>query len=326
MKIDSIEIIIQDSETGYIYDVTNIAGKVSIERAMEKSSGKCSFNIDTNINKLNFSKGSTVSIKVNGKGMFFGYIFKTEFSDADSCSITAYDQTRYLKNKYSYVFSGMTSGDIIQRIARDFGLRIGYIRPTGYIVPEKVNDNKALGDIIQDALDQTLIGTGNYYIIRDEFGYLCQRSLTELRTNLVIGDYSLLESYKYSEDIDGDTYNQIRLFKDNKDTGKREVYIAKDSNMINRWGLLQMYESVDENMNDAQAIEKAHLILNLKNRVLKSISLKALGDLRVDAGTGVYLQLTDIPQVTFNQEVVITKVTHTFDAMIHTMDLEVMFE
>lgn len=326
MRIDSIEVIVQDSETGKIYDISNITGDISIEGAMENSSGKCSFSINTNVNKLHFAKGSTVSIKINGVGQFFGYIFKTNPRDADSMSITAYDQTRYLKNKSSYVFSNITSEGVIYRIGQDFGLRLGTLERTNYILPERIHDNKTLGDIIQNSLDFVLIGIGKQYIIRDEFGYLCQRNIDNLRTNIVIGDYSLLNSYSYEESIDNDTYNQIKLYRDNEETGKREVFIVKDSNNIARWGLLQYFESVDEDINDAQATEKANMLLLVKNRVGKTLSLKCDGDLRIKPGTGFYLVLTDITGVEFNQYAVVTKVTHNFSNMLHQMNLEVRFE
>lgn len=326
MKIESFEVIIQDSETGNIYDVSNIVGKTDISLQMENSAGKCDFTINTNINKLNFSKGSTVSIKVDGKGIFFGYVFKTGFKDADSCNITCYDQTRYLKNKESYVFNASTFESRLQRIGRDFKLRLGTLESSGVTLPEKIYDNKALGDMIQGDLDTLLINSGRFFIIRDEFGFLCSRNLYSLRTSIVIGDGSLMTKGTYDEDIDSDTFNQVKLYKDNKDSGKREVYITKDSNNIARWGILQYYESVDENMNDAQIREMAEMILKLKNKVAKTLSLECLGNLNVREGTGVYLQLTEYPEVTFNQMVVVTKVTHTFDNMIHSMKLEVMFE
>lgn len=326
MKIESFEVIIQDSETGNIYDVSYLVGKTDISGQMENAAGKCDFDLNTNVNKLNFSKGSTVSIKVDGKGMFFGYVFRTAFKDADSCTITCYDQTRYLKNKESYVFGPSTVESRIQRIARDFKLRLGTLESSGINIPEKIYDNKALGDMIQSDLDTLLINSGRYFIVRDEFGFLCSRNLYSLRTNIVIGDYSLMTKGSYEEEIDSDTYNQVKLYKDNEDTGKREVYITKDSNMIARWGILQYYESVDENMNDAQIREMADMILKLKNRVVKSLSLDCLGNLNIREGSGVYLQLTEYPEVSFNQMVVVTKVTHSFSNMLHTMKLEVMFE
>ena len=229
MKYESLELIIQSSEDGTIYDLSNITKSISTSKPLDSSAGKCSFSIDTNKNKIKIPMGSTVSLTVteNGKkkGKFFGYVFTCE-PNGDSVSITAYDQLRYLKNNESYVLTGTTMEKLIRRIGTDFQLRLGTIEGVGYILPERIEDNKSLGDIIQRAIDFTLQGTQKQFIIRDEFGYLCCRDVKNLVTNLVIGDVSLLKSYDYKESIDSNVYNSVKLYKDNKDTGKREVYIA----------------------------------------------------------------------------------------------------
>ena len=326
MKYDSLEIIIQDSETGDIFDVSELlTNKVSTSKPIDSSAGKCSFSLTTNVNKLKFSMGSSVSLKVNGVGKFFGYIFTAE-PDGDNLSITAYNQLRYLKNNESYVLTGTTHEKIIKLIANDFKLRLGTIEGVNYILPERIEDNKSLGDIIQRALDFTLQGTKKMFIIRDEFGYLCCRDVSKLMTNIIIGEDSLLESYKYKESIDSESYNSIKLYKDNKDTGKREVYIAKDSNNQSKWGMLQYFKSVDENSTDAQVREKANQLLDLHNKVFRTLKLTCKGILELDVGNGIFLQLNDIPEVKFNQNAIIKSIEDIYENGIHSMNLEVMFE
>jgi hypothetical protein len=329
MKYESLELIVQSSEDGTIYDLSNIAKSVSTSKSLDSSAGKCSFSIDTNKNKIKIPMGSTVSLTIveggKKKGKFFGYVFVAE-PNGDSVSITAYDQLRYLKNNESYVLTGTTMEKVIKSIGTDFKLRLGTIEGSNYVLPERVEDNKSLGDIIQRAIDFTLQGTGKHYIIRDEFGYLCCRDIATLVTNLVIGDVSLLKSYEYKESIDSDVYNSVKLYKDNEKTGKREVYITMDSDNMKRWGKLQLFQSVDENVTDAQAREKAEQLLSLYNRVNRTLKLHCKGCLDLEPGNGIYLELIDIPGTTFNQAALITKIDDTYENGIHNMDLEVMFE
>lgn len=329
MKYDSLELIVQSSEDGTIWDLSSIASSVSTSKAIDNSAGKCSFSIDTDKQKVKIPMGSTVSLTVtqNGKkkGKFFGYVFTSE-PNGQEANITAYDQLRYLKNNETYVLTGQTMENIIKLIGNDFGLRLGTIEGSGYILPERVEDNKALGDIIQRAIDFTLQGTRKQYIIRDEFGYLCCRDVSKLVTNLVIGDVSLLNQYNYKESIDSETYNSVKLYKDNKDTGKRETYIVLDSDNIKRWGKLQKYESVDENMTDVQIRTKAEQLLRLYNRIERTLTLQCEGVIDLEPGNGVYLEITDIPGVVFTQNALITKIDDSYKGGIHTMDLEVMFE
>ena len=40
--------------------------------------------------------------------------------------------------------------------------------------------------------------------------------------------------YTYEKSIDKDVYNQVKLYRDNEKTGKRDVWIVKDSNNIKK--------------------------------------------------------------------------------------------
>lgn len=329
MKYESLELIVQSSEDGTIYDISNIVKSITTNKSLDSSAGKCSFSLSTNQNKIKIPMGSTVSLTVTEdgkrKGKFFGYVFSAE-PTGNEVSITAYDQLRYLRNNESYILTGTTLEKLIKLIGNDFKLRLGTIEGVGYILPERIEDNKALGDIIQRAIDFTLQGTGKQFIIRDEFGYLCCRDVANLTTNLVVGDVSLLKSYNYKESIDSDVYNSVKLYKDNEDTGKREVYITLDSNNIKRWGKLQLFQSIDEKVTDAQAREKAQQLLNLYNKINKSLKLTCKGAIDLEPGSGIYLEITDIPEVIFEQMALITKIDDTYENGIHNMDLEVMFE
>ena len=61
--------------------------------------------------------------------------------------------------------------------------------------------------------------------------------------------------------------NCVKLIYENKETGKREVYMVKDSAHINEWGLLQYLEKVD---NPANARMQAEAMLTLYNQKAES--------------------------------------------------------
>lgn len=275
-------------------------------------------------NKVTISEGSPISFKVDGKGVFFGYIFKRGKKKDEKVPVTAYDQMRYLKNKDTYVLSNLTASQIFTKICSDFKLSFEVVDSSSYIVSPRVNDNKTLFEIIQYGIDETLINTGNWYMIRDNFGKLQFININSMKTDLFIGDESLLIDFDYESSIDDDTYNQVKLIKENKETKKREIYIVKDSNTIKQWGLLQYFEKMDENANTAQIRTRAEMILKLKNRVTKKLKLDCLGDLRVTAGSGIVLGISDLQKegVAINQYFMVTSCSHTFQNDLHTMQLE----
>ena len=140
----------------------------------------------------------------------------------------------------------------------------------------------------------------------------------------MIGDASSLEAYSFTSSIDDDTFNLVKLVKENKDTNKRDVYIVKDSSTIAKWGTLQYFEKMDENANAAQIQQRAEMILNLKNRKTKTLKLgNVLGDIRVFAGSGVVLSIQKLANkgVNLNKYFMVTEATHSFSNDLHTMSL-----
>lgn len=320
----NIEAIVQDSKSGVAYDISELITDAVWETTLTNQPGKLTFNyIDDN--KVTISEGSPISFKVDGKGVFFGYIFKRGKKKDEKVPVTAYDQMRYLKNKDTYVLSNLTASQIFTKICSDFKLSFEVVDSSSYIVSPRVNDNKTLFEIIQYGIDETLINTGNWYMIRDNFGKLQFININSMKTDLFIGDESLLIDFDYESSIDDDTYNQVKLIKENKETKKREIYIVKDSNTIKQWGLLQYFEKMDENANTAQIRTRAEMILKLKNRVTKKLKLDCLGDLRVTAGSGIVLGISDLQKegVAINQYFMVTSCSHTFQNDLHTMQLEV---
>lgn len=319
-----LDLIAQDSKTGSVYDMSELVKSgATWETNMEDQPGKLTFDyIDQESIILN--EGSAISLKIDDIGIFFGYLFKRSKTKTGVVTITAYDQMRYLKNKDTYVFSDLTASEIFSRICSDFVLEAEVVSPSSYVVAPRVHDNKNLFEIIRYSIDETLINSGNWYLIRDNFGKLQFVSINSLKTDLFIGDASLLTNYDYSSSIDDDSYNQIKLIKENKESQKREVYIVKDSGAIKQWGLLQYFESMEEDANEAQIQERANQLLKLKNREVKKIKLDALGDLRVFAGAGVVVGISDLEKegLETNQYFMVNKCTHNFSNDLHTMQLE----
>jgi len=267
-----------------------------------------------------FGEGSSVNLIVDGKTIFFGFVFtkqrdKTNENGLIKC--TAYDQIRYLKNKDTYVYANKSAGAFIKMVAGDYGLRLGTIEPTGYVIPSRTEENTTLLDMIENALDLELTNQKEMFILYDDAGKLTLKNISSMRVPLLI-DAETGENYDYTSSIDEQTYNQIKLTYDNEETGKREIYIAKDSSHINQWGILQYFDTLKEGENGAS---KANALLSLYNSKTRKLKIKkAFGDTRVRAGCliPVSLNLGDIVANTF---MLVEKAVHTFKESEHWMDL-----
>lgn len=289
-----ISILYQNNATGDAFDITTLCAgaKWSTKRSGFPASLELTVIVDDSVV---WNHGGIVALKDGNTGIFYGYVVKIRQKETGQVEVTAYDQTWYLKkNKETYVFTGKRTDQILTQIAADFGLKCGSLENTGYAIPSMIEDGQTLFDIVLKALDHTLINSGKMFVLWDDFGSLRITDVEKSKLDLFVGDSSLATGYTYETDIDSESYNKIKLVRDNKKTGKRDVYIFQDSKNIKLWGVLQDYETVDEDMNEAQIKERGGQMLELYNRPKKSFEVKALLDLSVRAGRALYIGIKDV--------------------------------
>ncbi len=268
---------------------------------------------------LEFCEGNSVRLYYKGVGIFYGYIFQKKRDKENHIKIVAYDQLRYFKNKDTYVYNNQTASELVKMLAKDFNLKYNVIEDTKYKI-SRVEENKTLFDMVLTALDDTLREKKEMYVLYDDFGRLTLKNVASMKLDTVMNN-DVIEDFDYNSSIDSDTYTKIKLVRDNEETGKRDVYIAQDSTHMRSWGILQMFDTVDKNMSEAEIKQKCDILLKLYNKKTKSLSLKnALGDIRVRAGclVPVFLNLGDIKLQNY---MLVEKVKHTFENNSHFMDL-----
>jgi hypothetical protein len=278
--------------------------------------GKLAFSV-YNDGLLKVDEGDHVSFRANKDDVFYGFIFKRSWGKDKIISITAYDQLRYLKNKETYKYENKTATEIIKMIADDFRLQVGDLEDTGYKIEEREEDNQTLWDIILNALDLTLENKKKLYVLYDDFGKLTLKDIETMRVNLLIDENSG-ENYNLSSSIDN-TYNKIKIIYDNQETGVRERYEVLDSTNINRWGLLQYYDVIDQKIN-GQATVDALIELYNKKEVNLTVN-NVFGDVRVRAGSSVLVQL-DLVDFKIQHWMLVEKATHRFKKDEYFMDLQ----
>ena len=305
-----------------ITEYANITKEAELTTKRMDSASKLSFSC-LEESGIELPEGSMVEFSVDGVKMFKGYVFTAERNRDGEVSYTAYDQLRYLKANASYTFENMTLSQIIQQIANDFGLVCGTLADTGYAFPCLIKENESCLDIIFDALSQTIIQTGKIWVFYDNAGALTLVEAKDMFTQTLIGDKSLLTDYTYKRDIDSDTYNRIKLVRPNKNTGRTDVYMHEDTDNIAKWGLLQYYDEVDENLNEAQIDELCANYLTYYNRVLQTISIDALGVAGIRAGMIIPVKISAIKDLSVQRLLIAESVTHSFESDDHTMSIEV---
>lgn len=311
-----VQILIQNGGTVYYPGVVEGA-KLTWER--KNVPGKLEFRVVKD-QVISFTEGDSVKLLADGTPMFYGFVFTKKRNKDGTINVTAYDQLRYLKNKDTITEENLTASDLLKRIAGDFRLNLGTVEDTGYKIETIVEENQTLFDMIQNALDETLMNTKKMFILYDDCGSLTLKNIETLKTDLLI-DAEAAEDFDYESSIDVQTYDKIKLAFNNEKTGKRELYIAQDGEHMNQWGVLQYFEEIKT---AAGAAAKADALLGLYNQKTRRLTIKnAFGDTRIRAGSAVMISL-NLGDMIANQFLVVDKVSHVFKGDEYMMDMDLI--
>ncbi|MFV0497495.1 MAG: hypothetical protein ACK5L0_04880 [Candidatus Fimivivens sp.] len=310
----SFEVILSRPD-GSAFDISGIVGQTEVIDRINQA-GSCSFSAASGL--LDIQMGNAIMVRHDGAVYHKGYVFSTSKTKAKTIAVSTFDQIKYLKASDSKAFDNLSLDAIIRQLCTDYGLAVGMLEPTGFPLGALAYDGKQLLDMIVDAIRQTTRGAGALYYFKDIAGAVVLRNVKSSVTDLVLSPDSLITDYSYTQSLD-DTYNKIKLVRDNKTAGKREVYIAQDSNTIKSWGLLQFYEKVDDGLNPELIKQKANVLLALKNRIGQTLELDALGDTSIRAGNVIYIS---IPEVGLEKMLLCTEARHTFTNAAHTVKVK----
>ena len=312
----AVELFIQHNST-IQFPVVEEGARLTLER--KGTPGKLEFTVVKGPG-LNFAEGDPVKLTVNGTAMFYGFVFKKKRDKGGTIDVVAYDQLRYLKNKDTITEEGLKASDLLKRIATDFRLNLGTVEDTGYTLETIVEENQTLFDMIQSALDETLMNTKQLYVLYDDAGKLTLKNINTMKLNLLI-DEETGENFSYESSIDEQTYNKIKLAYNDEKTGKRELFIAQDGAKMNQWGVLQYFEEIQT---QTGASAKADALLKLYDQKTRRLTVKnAFGDVRVRAGSALVVAL-NLGDIVTNNYMVVNKVTHTFRGDEHMMELDLI--
>lgn len=263
-------------------------------------------------------EGAPVRFTWDGKDVFYGFLFTKERSKNGILKVTAYDQLRYLKNKDTIVYKNKTADQLVKMLCEDFGLVCGTLDSTGYIIESRIEDNSTIFDMIYNALDLTIMSTGKMYVLYDDCGKIALRDVGKLITDIYL-DAETAQDFDYSSSIDKQTYNKIKLVRENKDTGKRDVFIAQHGENINKWGVLQHFDTID---GTTSGKAKADALLKLYNGITRTLTVKGMfGDIKARAGAMITAKL-DLGDMDLQNRMMIERATHTFKNCQHSMNLE----
>ena len=288
---------------------------------LEKSGtpGSLTFTIvNDGINSV-FEEGSAVLLYVDNIPTFKGYVFTKKTNRDKHITVKAYDQLRYLKNKFSYIFEDVRADEILSMIADDGELTAGSLPNTGYMIPSYVCQNKALIDVINEALTRTYDETKTQWILFDDFGKLSLGNPENMQLNILVTE-SNAEDYEYESSIE-DSYNDIFLVKQNSAGMIEDFAHCYDEENIKQWGLLRYYEDVKDETLTLEA--RAAAMFQVYNQKTRRLNIKGVfGDVRMRPGCLITCIL-DLGDFKLSKMMMISSATHNISSAHYSVDLVV---
>jgi hypothetical protein len=334
---NKISLIVQDSYTNSIYDLSHMNESITWTTSRDKAQpGTLTFLVKEGIvdDGVIINPGSHVRFGVNGISYFLGRIQEPSLlnsvQDGVLYSFTANNGLDILAAEESATrTAGQTASEffdslMLQQSARiqsvgGLPLRWAVREPSTAHLSEHYYLGEPLYSMLSDCLTDTHIAEPRQYMVRDNAGILEFRELQALKTPYILGDDSYVGSYVYGVNLDN-TYNLIKVVRDNAEIGMRDTWHVYDSESVGRHGYKQLVVEADEHMNDGQINEMARLYLTALNRPNRSMRLECLGINGLQAGDGIRVQTARARIDSWHW---IEEITHVYTLEAHKMDVMV---
>lgn len=297
-----------------VYDVV-LCGRAELDRE-EFCAARFKFTVLKD-SVISFNQGDAVSVKYDGKSIFYGYVFTKKRDKEGLIEVICYDQLRYLKNRRTYTRGRMRLDEAVSKIAADCSLSVGEIARSGVSLPSVAADNVSLLDVVVKACKDTKRLTGERFILYDDAGRLQLKNERDMIVGLMI-DVAGAENFTYRDSIDSDVYNQIQIYSDTKKLNLRRISVVSDSETMDMWGTLILSKKAADPEN---AMEEAKNLLEEYNRVNREIVLERVpGNEEFLPGCSVYVKLV-MGDLDIDRYVRVRRAVHVFENNGYTTDL-----
>lgn len=321
-------IMIKDS-TGY--DISDVVQKATWAGRKNSPARSLQLTIlddpelgEENRTGIDVHEGQHLIMMEDSEELFRGIIMQQTRGDDRNLNIIAYDNAIYLaNNKGSFNYKKKTATQIFLDVCKRFGISRGEVAQTTYKIPNLVNVNTTIYDILTNALSKTYTANGERYYILSQKGQLNLVRRKELLSKFVLetgeegSPYGNLTRYSYSKSI-MNTKTRLRLISQN---GKTTAQWS-DRELEEKIGIMQDVQVPDDSLKKKKLKTQVIIMLNELKQPSESLNITAFGISSVISGTAVYIS---IPEIGIGRTFYVDSDSHTWDGDLHTMDLTLNF-
>jgi len=325
---DTQEVQIAVKGSGNTLDVSKLCLGVSWHTFIQGQAGSCNIDLAMYNSAMTSmpEEGGSVTVRVKGTDVFKGYIFTRAYTDDEVLRITAYDGLRYLNAADSWVFQDMSFGDILGELCGDVGVSYSDNSGSSSTISPKVWVGASYWDILNHAIEEVLYRDNKLIVMRSPNADVVadiagQGDLNN--TDIIVGDAQLLTGYSFSSSIDNQTYTRIRVYCNSQN--EKSDLVAEAEGNVGDWGVLQKTIYLNSGEDSGQADEIAQTALDTYNRKRRTLTLEALGNSKVTAGSGIQINISDLERegLSGQTSVICYDVEHKITDELHKMTLQV---
>lgn len=328
-------------------DITNLVGDISwsgdentFPRKLELQLNNTK-NIKNGVRLIGYDVGNPIFFYEDGKELFRGFIFTRTLASDGKESVIAYDELIYFtKISDTILVRNKQASDVLVSMMKKYGAPVGNIKPTGFKIKKLLLDNKTISDMATDMFEETKKSNGKSFKLRALNGKvdLIERASAAVKTISIDNVISASNEFSLEE-----VRTQVKVTKGTldppettvkkttttkkpgpkpkpkKDNSAFVTYVVKDKNAIERFGVMQHLESMDDTSTLAQMKAKADSLLKELKVPVTTVSIEFIGN--SSCITGNIIEVKDNLS-NLSGRYYISSDSHSWSGGIHKMSLQ----
>lgn len=210
------------------WDVRELVKNVKLDTDSDYSAGTLTFDLLEVNEGFVPHDGDDVQFTWDNQKVFYGHVFKVDYTGEEVFSCTAYDNRRYLKNQDSRKWPIGTLSQRFEAACSYVGVKHKVVNNASYKLPAKLSDGTSFWDMLKEDIEATKRMTGDQYIITDNYGQLELHKVPIKDLNIMIGDKDgqIVSSWSYDRSID-DAANIVKIVKSSQKDKQTVTTTAK---------------------------------------------------------------------------------------------------
>ncbi|MCM3784310.1 hypothetical protein M3231_15105 [Neobacillus mesonae] len=244
---------------------------------------------------VNIEVGKELRFYVDGVGLFRGVVFSYSIAQDGSATIVAHDENVYLtKNTDTRKFVNMTAASIVKDICKTFGVSVGDVANTGYVIPRMILRSMTLWDMMVTALTETRKQNGRKFFVYSTGGKLYLKEKKDATVRWMLEDGVNILTANRTRSIE-EMRTSVKVIGQDKESNELSAS-AKNADLIATYGLMQHMEQAEADSTKSQMEQLAKTRLSELGKVTEDALIEALGNTDITAGTAVYAfeSMTDL--------------------------------